>query len=123
MRLPETLPNIGQREETHTLDLPQCCPISRNPQPGSEIDLTYEPADKVLEVGALYTYIHQYKGGLRDDTGEVIVRDMEQMIDLITQHCANAVGVEVRAEARLILVPTQRMTLKVTRTPEEVSCD
>ena len=89
MRLPETLPTVEDgRMEAHILDVPPCCPVSKNPRPGSKLIIRYKPAGKVLEVASLYAYLHQYKGGLRDESGNLLVRDMEGMISLIAQHCS-----------------------------------
>lgn len=112
MRLPEALPTVTDgRMETHILDVPPCCPVSKNPRPGSKLIIRYKPAGKVLEVGALYAYLHQYKGGLKDESGNLIVRDMEGMISLITQHCSEVLGVPVQVRANLVIAPKQFMRL------------
>ena len=118
MRLPETLPtNIDGRREVHVLELPPCCPVSKNPRPGSFIMICYRPQGIVLEVGALYAYIHQFRGGLRDETGEIVIRDMEGMIARIAQDCADAVDVPVSVCADLVIAPKQRMLLTVRCKP------
>jgi hypothetical protein len=118
MRLPETLPTSSDgRLESHVLELPPCCPVSKNPRPGSTLTICYRPCGTVLEVGALYAYIHQYKGGLRDALGAIVVRDMEGMVSLIAQHCADAVGVPVSVCAHLVIAPKQRMYVLVRKTP------
>lgn len=91
---------------THHLPLPQCCPISGNPQPGSSISITYEPDHSMLEVASLVGYIDSYKGG----RGEV--RSMEGMIQSIAQDCANCVEVKVVAFAELIIYPGQSMAVE-----------
>lgn len=114
MRLPETLPTVEDgRMEAHILDVPPCCPVSKNPRPGSKLIIRYKPAGKVLEVASLYAYLHQYKGGLRDESGNLLVRDMEGMISLIAQHCSEALGVPVRVRAMLAIAPKQEMRLSV----------
>ncbi len=120
MRSPETLPTVSDgRLEVHVLELPPCCPVSKNPRPGSTIMICYRPSGIVLEVGALYAYIHQYQGGLRDEAGTIIIRDMEGMVALIAQQCADAVGVAVSVSADLVIAPKQRMYLMVRKKPEE----
>lgn len=120
MRLPETLPTgTDGRRETHILELPPCCPVSKNPRPGSTIMIVYYPNGVVLEVGALYAYIHQFRGGLKDDTGEIVIRDMEGMVSRIAQDCADAVGVAVNVCADLVIAPKQRMYLVVRKKPQE----
>src|SRR5258708_4596984 len=80
--------------------------------------ICYRPQAVVLEVGSLKAYIHQYKGGLRDETGAIIVRDMEGMISQIAQHCANAARVPVGVCANLVIMPKQQMYLLVRKKPE-----
>jgi NADPH-dependent 7-cyano-7-deazaguanine reductase QueF len=92
--------------ETNTLPLPKCCPMSGNPQPGSSIEISYNPDGKALEVQSLHDYIQSYIGGRGD------IRSMEEMIQQITQDCANALGVMVHAVARLKINPSQEMTLE-----------
>lgn len=112
MRLPETMDNVsGCQFEAHILDLPECCPISKNPRPGSTITICYRPDAFKLEVIALRAYISQYRGGLRDEQGEIIVRDMEGMIARIAADCARVVCVPVRVFASLIVRPQQVMRL------------
>jgi len=60
--------------EVHELPIESCCPVSYNPQPGSFIAITYEPADKILEVASLRRYVDSYRGGRGS------VRSMEGMI-------------------------------------------
>jgi hypothetical protein len=91
--------------------------VSKNPRPGSTITICYQPAGHVLEVGALFAYIHQYKGGLRDEQGELLVRDMEGMIARIAQDCATTLGVPVRVIAQLVIAPKQEMRVRVSAQP------
>jgi NADPH-dependent 7-cyano-7-deazaguanine reductase QueF len=105
-----TQPNEHKAEialESHRLDLPQCCPVSGNPQPGSYIVISYAPADLVLEVYALRKYINEFVGGRGD------VRSMEGMIAQIAQDCRQAVGVKVKVRAYLIINPGQVMNMVV----------
>jgi len=113
-----TMPNEERRvpmRMQHRLTLPVCCPVSRNPRPGSNIALSYLARDRVLEVFSLHQFINQFVGGHPDGT-----RNMEAMIQRITQACANAVGVKVRCEAYLALVPAQSMTLRCCAIPDDI---
>lgn len=92
-------------KETHRLELPRCCPVSGNPQPGSEVAISYEPNGHCLEVAALKGYIESYVGGRES------VRSMEGMIQQIAEDCAKAIGVGVSVEADLLIEPDQRMEL------------
>lgn len=120
MRQLKTLagPDDG-RLEVHSLELPQCCPVSKNPFPGSNIKICYRPRRLVLEVAALKAYINQFRGGLKDDSGAIVVRDMEAMISRIAQDCASAAGVPVTVCADLAIMPRQSMYILVRRQAEE----
>ena len=97
--------------ERHEFDLPQCCPVTRNPQPGSVIKIKYRPQRLLLEVQSLHDYIKEYIGGRLD------VRSMEGMIQNIAQDCSNSIGVKVRVRAKLLIQPTQIMKLECKAWP------
>lgn len=122
MRQLATITNntTGNTIQSHTLALPQCCPKSRNPFPGSTITITYKPVGKSLEVARLYAYLDQFKGGLRDDEGDLLVRDMEGMIERIAQDCVEVLHVPVIVSAHLHLKPTQEMDVTVEAEYQEV---
>ena len=79
--------------------------MSGNPQPGSEVKISYEPNGEWLEVAALKGYIESYVGG----RGEI--SSMEGMIQQIADDCAKALRVGVSVEAALEIEPGQRMEL------------
>jgi NADPH-dependent 7-cyano-7-deazaguanine reductase QueF len=91
--------------ETHILQLGPCCPRSGNPLVGSKLTITYRPADLILEVASLRSYVDSYVGG----KGEI--RSMEGMIQAITQDCANAAKINVETVAELLIEPRQEMRL------------
>lgn len=96
--------------QSHVLDLPiGCCPVSRNPRPGSWIALNYYvyPHTCFIEVDSLKRYLKTYVGG-KDQTSIGAVRGMEDMIAAIAKDCAVALGVPVYAGAWLEL-HNQRM--------------
>lgn len=110
----KTQPNerrCGEMVERHQFPLPQCCPITKNPQPGSHLKIKYRPQKLLLEVQSLSDYIMEYIGGRLD------VRSMEGMVQNISQDCANAVGVRVKVKAILILNPPQLMRLHCSAWP------
>lgn len=90
----------------HVLTLPQCCPVSNNPQPGSTITICYSPKKFILEVYSLKKYIDSYKGG------KGVIRSMEGMIQNITKDCAEAICATVEIESRLIINPDQTLNIK-----------
>lgn len=118
----QTIPNAtnGTLIESHTLDIPACCPVSKNPRPGSLLTISYNPCGCSLEVGSLFAYIHSFRGGLRDDQGELLVRDMEGMVMRIAQDCERVLGVPVEVKAELCIVPKQHVTLATRSTSTNV---
>jgi NADPH-dependent 7-cyano-7-deazaguanine reductase QueF len=98
---------------THKLALPKCCPVTGNPFPGSEIEITYTPNFFILEVAALHAYIQSYVGGRGD------VRSMEGMIQNIAQDCSNCIEQTVKVIANLSLEPTQKMRVECITNPND----
>jgi NADPH-dependent 7-cyano-7-deazaguanine reductase QueF len=120
VRVLETVENTtdGTLQVVHTLDLPPCCPISKNPRPGSRIEIAYIPTGKSLEVASLFAYIHQFKGGLRNEEGQLVVRDMEGMLLRIANGCAQVTGVPVHLMAHLLILPKQEMEVDIWSYPK-----
>lgn len=117
-----TLPNnqSGQRLfMQHVVEVPPCCPVSRNPRPGSTLTIVYRANEQVLEVASLYAYIHQFVGGLRNATGELLVRDMEGMLLRVAQDCAQTLCVPVRVYARWHVAPKQQVSVIARGYPQE----
>lgn len=122
MRTLVTLPNnqSGQRLfMQHEVDIPPCCPVSRNPRPGSTLTIVYRATEQVLEVASLYAYIHQFVGGLRDGHEQFVVRDMEGMLLRVANDCAQALCVPVRVYARWNVVPKQHVSVIARGYPQE----
>lgn len=118
-----TMPNDPSvpKVEVHILNLPSgLCPVSKNPRPESTIKIVYRPKCFALEIARLYAYLHQYNGGLCDETGNIVVRSMEGMIDRVALDCAEVLGVPVRVYADLVLAPREEMRLKARAYPVEV---
>lgn len=104
---------------THAVELPSCCPVSRNPLPGSELSLSYHPLEAVLPVEMLRDMIASYVGGNRERG----IFGMESMIQDLAIRSAAIVGVPVRAIGRLVIEPfpgggpLQRMMVRVRAKP------
>lgn len=115
MKKLQTIENTtdGTACEQHILEIPICCPISKNPRSGSVLTISYYPHGYSLEIGSLYAYIHQYRGGLYNDLGVLEIRDMEGMIFRIAQDCARVLHLPVTVEANLVLIPSQKMSFTV----------
>lgn len=97
--------------ESHSLDLPVCCPISHNPRPGSRITISYIPGDSFIEVASLKRYIDSYIGG----KGEI--RSMEGMLQQIAQDCSNAIKATVKIVAELVILPNQQVRIQCKAYP------
>lgn len=110
--LPNERPDVATRME-HVLEIPRCCPASRNPQPGSTLTIRYRVEERILEVYTLKAYIASFQGGHADGT-----RNMESMIGKIAADAANATGVRVFIHAHLFLAPEQQMRITVTAEPD-----
>ena len=110
----QTQPNerhCANTYETHILALPECCPRSKNPRPGSTVAIRYMAGPLFLEVASLYAYIDSFRGG------RGAVRSMEGMVQTIAQDCADALRRPVEAKARLYLLPNQRMVVRCHADP------
>jgi hypothetical protein len=84
---------------SHSTPLPQCCPVSRNPLPGSNLTVCYQPNGIVFPVEDLADFVAEYVGGRGD------IRGMEEMIQELATRVRDVVGVPVRAYADLIIQP------------------
>lgn len=113
--------NVIQRER-HILEVPRCCPVSKNPLPGSTITISYIPKGIVLEVASLKGYIHRFVGGLRDADNNVTVRSMEDLVVRVAKDASRILGVKVIVYAKLLIAPEQKMQIRTIAYPEiEVS--
>lgn len=98
---------------THTVSLPQCCPVSGNPQPGSTLTLMYRPQGIVFPVEDLRDMISEYVGG----HGSRNIRNMEEMIQDLALRAAQVTGVRTRVRADLVIAPPDfgpQQTLNMT---------
>lgn len=109
--MPNERPGVRLMVE-NTVPLPRCCPVSKNPQTGSTLTLSYRARERVLEVYSLQAHVNAYVGGHADGT-----RNMEAMIQQIAQAAARVLGVRVRAVAQLNLQHGQTMRLTARASP------
>lgn len=84
---------------SHSTPLPQCCPVSKNPLPGSKLTVCYRPDDVVFPVEDLAAFVAEYVGGRGD------IRGMEEMIQELVVRVRDVVQVPVRAFADLLIKP------------------
>ncbi len=104
--------------QVHRVEIPPCCCVSRNPMPGSYLYIGYLPESKSLEVAALFANIHSYREGLHDKDGQLVLRNMEDMIASVAQEAAQCLEQLVCVIALLEIVPKQQMYLDAFGTPE-----
>lgn len=110
-----TGPNVSM-SQMHRLELPACCPVSANPQPGSYVEISYRSEAWCLEVYALAATIQRFVGGWPGTPSYPADRNMEGMIRLLAQMSADALGVPVTVRAYLML-DAGRMELTVYTKP------
>lgn len=78
----------------HILHLPELCPASKNPKPGSTMTLSYQAGAQILELFSLDQYIAAFRG-------HPIVRDMEYFTQVVAQDAADTLGHQVSVHAEL----------------------
>lgn len=78
-------------EQVHVLRLPELCPASHNPMPGSSITISYRGKRRFLEVFSLSAYIQA-------SIGHPIVRDVEALTQAVAIDCAEALGQKVEVD-------------------------
>jgi len=91
----------------HILYLPELCPATQNPAPGSTLTISYQAGEWLLELFSLDTYIDAF-------FAHPVVRDMELFVQTVAQDAANAARVQVKvlADVRLNRVRQgQRITV------------
>jgi len=101
---------------SHLVPIPECCPVSHNPKPGSTIRVSYRPASIVVPVEALEEKVRSYIGGFES------IRGMEEMIQDIARWSCAETGVPIRAVADLVIQPPyggpeQAMRVSARATP------
>lgn len=84
---------------SHSVPIPQCCPVSGNPLPGSKLTVCYIPNATVFPVENLAAFVSEYVGG-RGET-----RGMEEMVQELAIRVRDVVGAPVRAFADLVIQP------------------
>lgn len=110
--IPNAKPHLHMVVE-HVLHLPELCPVSHNPAPGSTLTLRYVAGTRLLELFSLDAYIDAL-------IGHPVVRDIEFFVQTVAQDAANAAGVEVTATAEVRLNGLrQKQRVMVVAGPED----
>jgi hypothetical protein len=103
--------------EIHELAMPAgCCPRSKNPMQGSKIYIGYL-SKHCLEVGSIYRSLHSFVGGLKDEQGELLIRDMEGMVCAVADEAARTLKTFTVVYARLDIRPKQIVHMVVVGVP------
>ncbi|TEA77016.1 hypothetical protein [Allopusillimonas ginsengisoli] len=78
--------------QAHHVTLPELCPASHNPGPGSSLCIRYRSRGAFLEVFSLAGYIRAF-------IGHPVVRDVEMLAQVVARDCAQALGHKVKVTA------------------------
>ncbi|CAM4329040.1 hypothetical protein [Kerstersia similis] len=90
-------PHPGMRTwQQHELILPELCPASHNPGEGSWLHIRYRSRARLLEVFSLGAYLQAF-------IGHRLVRDVEQLTQVLARDCARVLGHGVELEGYFVL--------------------
>lgn len=92
-----SIPNSYPLIATHvslTYPFAQLCPISGEPQAGSTITISYDASKALLETKSLRAYLASFAG--ENVHG---VRDLEETVQVVAQHCADVLRKPVQVIA------------------------
>lgn len=96
-----------QSWQEHVLTLPELCPASHNPGPGSTLAIRYHASARFLEVFSLSAYIQAF-------IGHKTVRDVELLTQVLARDCAAVLHHTVEVEGCFELPALgQRVTTRV----------
>lgn len=98
-------------EQTHIITLPELCPASHNPGPGSSMSIRYEAAEHFLELFALEAYFKGY-------IGHPMVRDIEYLTQEVAKDCSAALGLSVTVTAHIYLAGLAQQQILTTTAPK-----
>lgn len=102
-------PYAGMKtKQTHRLYLPELCPASHNPLPGSTMLIFYKTRSRFLEVFSLSAYIQAA-------IGHPLVRDVEALTQAVALDCAAALGQKVYVEGRFQLRGLDQEVICITK--------
>lgn len=96
-------PAMRTRQE-HVIDLPELCPASHNPGPGSFLRIRYRSRGRFLEVFSLHAYVCAF-------VGHTVVRDVEMLTQAVARDCMRALGTKVKVQGCFVL-PSLNQTVR-----------
>ena len=92
-----TNPNVSRiTKQIHEVEVPSLCPRTGNPVAGSNLTITYVPAELLLEVYSLNEYIASFIGSRE-------VRDLELLTQVVARDCHDVLGVKVTVIGKFVL--------------------
>lgn len=106
-------PNPAMRtRQEHIIALPELCPASRNPGPGSFLRIRYRSRGRFLEVFSLDAYVRAF-------VGHAVVRDVEMLTQVVARDCMRALGGKVKVQGCFVLPSlNQTVRTRVTARPD-----
>ncbi len=97
--------------QAHVLELPELCPSTQNPLPGSTIVVHYKGKAAFLDAASLSAYI-------RASIGHPMAHSVEALTQAVALDCAQALQQKVHAEGRFLLRGlAQTVVVKVEAKP------
>ncbi|KAA0890021.1 hypothetical protein [Pusillimonas sp. ANT_WB101] len=100
-----TNPNPGMHTlQEHVIQLPELCPASGNPGPGSFLRIRYRSRSHFLEVFSLDVYVRAF-------IGHPVVRDVEMLTQVVARDGMRALGHKVKVQGCFVL-PTLNQTVR-----------
>ena len=105
-------PNLGLHTwQEHLLELPELCPHTRNPGPGSTLGIVYTAGPWFLELYALEAYLTGF-------VAHPVVRDNELLAQTVALEAAAVLSVPVEVSLDLKIVGLkQRQCVRVRAEP------
>ncbi len=105
MNQPLTMPNLVAVPSWHhhSAAIDGLCKCTGFPLPGSTLTLSYRAGESFMELLNLDATVTEFRHGLKDSSGRIIVRDMEQTIQVLAQRYADLLQRFVKARAVVIL--------------------
>lgn len=96
-------PAMLTRQE-HVIELPELCPASGNPGPGSFLRICYRSHGQFLEVFSLDAYVRAF-------IGHPMVRDVEILTQVVARDGMRALGHKVKVHGCFVL-PALNQTVR-----------
>ncbi len=90
--------------QEHVITLPELCPASGNPGPGSFLRIRYRSRGQFIEVFSLDAYVRAF-------IGHPVVRDVEMLTQIVARDSMQALGHKVKVQGCFVL-PALNQTVR-----------